>query len=360
MRTPRNSFRKQLKRNIPWTPLLQESSSKKKKRDWISAISITLMVHMLLIFFLPKVWKPTNIALTEKSPLELEFELKSSDQYVETNPAVEVEEPPRTPYFASRAQLAAQLDPTSAKKEMVEPAIDGEAPLSQKIVQTPKDIFEEKEFTEPEPMVIPQDSSDENMLAKEMTALPAVFEEKEVSDATSGIALAKEKQDLTNLIQKDFQPPIEKPVGDTENNFKERRPQPRPRPRVEHASIPAPLRKSYGSTSRLGQTAISARFSEYGAYLDRLFESIYYQWRLLLTNYKFLAEDYGSVVEVRFTLNKDGNIRDVKVVQATGSSIAAFICKDSICSLEPFDGWTEQMVKTLGEEQELGIVFHFR
>lgn len=313
MRIPRHSFRKNQKSQpSSWSSLLKEETQKKKKRNWPIVLLLTLATHSLLIFFLPKLWKPiASSLLTKNSPLELEYEVvHRDDQYVEANPQVAIQEPTRTPYFASRSQLAAQADPLPLKKDN-EPTLDGEEPLSQKIVQA---SLEEIPSTD-------------------------IFEEQSAPKITEGLAAQKQPEP-------------------TEVNAP--RPKPRPRPRVEQSTIPGPLRKTYGGTSRLGQTAISTRFTEYGAYLDRLFESIYYQWNLLLANYKFLAEDYNTLVEVRFTLNKEGHVNNITVAQTTASELATLICKDSICSLAPFENWTDEMIKSLGEKQELGIVFHFR
>lgn len=368
MRRPRHSFRKNRLSSKPilgkgieettedsrkksykisWSPLLKETQ-KKKKRDWINALLLTLAAHLLLIFFLPKLWKPiTFSSLAKDSPLELEYAINNrDDRYVEVNPEVAVEEPPRTPYFASRSQVAAQADPHLVKKDN-EPTLDGEEPLSQKIVEASIEKMPTPlESTTPDQSSSPSD----NELSETTLPLPNIFEEKAIPQITEGLIAQKKPEPTEKLVA----------AHTVEVSDVKTRPKPRPRPRVEQPTIPGPLRKTYGGASRLGQTAISARFSEYGAYLDRLFESIYYQWKLLLTNYKFLAEDYNTVVEVLFTLDKEGHINNIKVVRTNASDLATFICKDSICSLAPFDTWTDQMVKTLGEEQELGIVFHFR
>ena len=137
-------------------------------------------------------------------------------------------------------------------------------------------------------------------------------------------------------------------------------PAPLPRPRLEIPRPPAPLRESLGGVSRLGVVAIEAKFTEFGAYQQRMMEAISAQWNLLAGRYHFTSRDLGTRVEVVFSLDKDGVLKDFKIEGSSASRAATLLCQDAVISRAPFGPWTEAMVRMLGDETPVRIRFFYQ
>jgi hypothetical protein len=110
----------------------------------------------------------------------------------------------------------------------------------------------------------------------------------------------------------------------------------------------------------LGMIAIEAKFSEFGDYLQRMYEAIGYQWLLLANQTRRGAAQISSRVVLEFIIYSEGGIENLRVVHSTAGQAATVICKDAIQSRSPFGRWTEEMVRTLGEEQTIRVTFIYQ
>lgn len=137
-------------------------------------------------------------------------------------------------------------------------------------------------------------------------------------------------------------------------------PAPRQRPRLSMKIPAGPLMDNNRAASQTGLVAVDSRFSEFGAYQQRMIEAISRQWNLLGRKYDLSAE-VGSHVFIEFSLNTEGELVDFRVSGSSASNIGTGLCEQSILSTAPYGAWTQEMVNTLGQQpQQVRINFMYR
>ena len=138
-------------------------------------------------------------------------------------------------------------------------------------------------------------------------------------------------------------------------------PLPLPRPKLNKNLLPTVIRKSKGEPLKSGSLSIEAddRFKEFVAYHRAMSEIIIKQWYQLASSVEISAEDRGTKIKITFTLEADGKIKDLKVVDSNVRTIAGLICKDAIQSPAPFRHWSPEMIEELEEAVTLQITFHY-
>ena len=124
-------------------------------------------------------------------------------------------------------------------------------------------------------------------------------------------------------------------------------PAPRQRPRLSMKIPAGPLMDNNRAASQTGLVAVDSRFSEFGAYQQRMIEAISRQWNLLGRKYDLSAE-MGSHVFIEFSLNTEGELVNFRVSGSSASNIGTGLCEQSILSTAPYGVWTQEMVNTLG------------
>lgn len=302
--------------------LLDERSFKKKSWIIIFLICIiTIVIHgvFILIFYLGL---NNNLLLksvpsAKKTELIYELAYKEPDynkdqqiNYVATNSNLLPEIPPEnTNNFGAQSQQAAQETLADKLKKDDLPTIQGDDEIFSQIA---KGYNEQQEGISGEPDLTPVKDS---LIA---------IEEKE-----------------------------EKEVG------LKTRPKPKPRPRIKKL-LDGPLNKHEGNIAKMGPVAMDARFSQFGAYLEKMFEAIIYQNRILFSDYSPTAADWNSEIILSYSLDEEGNVNNLIVEFATASNLAVILCKDAILSQAPFGPWTEEMKMVLGKEQTIKYALNIK
>lgn len=137
-------------------------------------------------------------------------------------------------------------------------------------------------------------------------------------------------------------------------------PVPKPRPRLSMKIPAGPLADNPNAASKAGVVAAESRFSEFGAYQQRMIEAISRQWNLLGSRYD-LSSAIGSQVAIEFSLNTEGELVDCKIVFSTSTNTGTGLCEQAILSTAPYGVWTQEMVNTLGAQpQQVKIKFWYR
>lgn len=290
-----------------------------KERSWVIVILICVIVvviHGLFIFILYLGWNG-NLSLdavSQQKKAELFYELAYNEsqieRYVETNSTLVPEDSPeKTNNFGAQSQQAAQEMLADSWKKDNAPTIDGEDEIFSKIVEG---------FEDPE---------------EGIAGVPDLIREEEV------IVVLEEKEESVVGLKV--------------------RPKPRPRPRIKKLLVGA-LNKHDGGAEKMGPVAVDARFSQFGTYLEKMFEAIRYQGMILFSDYSPTAADLNCDVLLSYSLDENGNVSNLKVEFATASNLAIILCKDSILSQAPFGAWTEEMKMVLGKEQKINFGFRMR
>lgn len=384
-------------KNIPSS--VQNEFEREESRKWkpiFLALLGSFFSHVLLYLFIPETlmimasdptpqtWQEFDIILAEEEP-------EIMKQYVPINREDVSNEPDETDYFASKDAQAANEELRDDLNEDT-PFIDGESEEFNNLVQGQPNL------APPSPSVPPLQANQnesrpqqnpsipqirinrprgEDELNQQRPRAPLAFEdEQEDFDSPRSFPeiaeLSKDEEaqeiveseeeveeDATQLDQGIFQDqrpltPPEKAVPDL--NFEER-PARLPQPRVRYANT-GPLKKNMSGVSRIAQMAnYSAEFSEFGEYLDRMFETIEIEWHNLLSVQR-MAER-RSRVSIAFYLDAEGEITDWEIVDATSSLQAQVVCAAAVNNRAPFGDWTEEMVNTLKDPERVIVNFLF-
>jgi hypothetical protein len=122
---------------------------------------------------------------------------------------------------------------------------------------------------------------------------------------------------------------------------------------------PAILAERLAGTSNIGPTAVDARWSNYGAYLQRMIEAVQIQWEKLLVESKVYPSS-GSTVTVKFIMDSAGKIARIINVDSTANDSASRACMSAITDRAPYGDWTDDMKAVLGEQQEMTFTFYYQ
>ena len=137
------------------------------------------------------------------------------------------------------------------------------------------------------------------------------------------------------------------------------RPRPRPSGVKTQQVRPKILAERLAGTANIGPTSVDARWSPYGAYLQKMIEAVQIQWERLLTESKIYPTS-GSTVTVKFVMDSKGLIARVVNVDSTASDSASRACMSAITDRAPYGDWTEDMKAVLGDRQEITLTFYYQ
>lgn len=104
---------------------------------------------------------------------------------------------------------------------------------------------------------------------------------------------------------------------------------------------------------------VDARWSNYARYLKQMTDAIQMEWEQLLTRNRSYP-DPGTSVTVKFTLNREGEIARIALVTGDAGDEAMRACVSAITNRAPYGKWTDDMVKVLGEGQQMTFRFYYR
>ncbi len=345
----------------------------------------TVILHLLLLL-LP--FPDTAYPDPDPSARDVEFVFADMQEeetwrFVETNPDVPTNEPDQTDHIAARDQQAAQPDPASNRSPDNIPELEGEEPDSPKIV--------DGDLADPEPAPPPgvhmpgepSEPSEASEAIERFDATPLEpgapppapdFLEEEPRDG-EGLGSWLEPDSGEEVVEEASQ---EDPVNLTLNPLTglPREPQPdspevqpgqpaepgepRPRPRVRSQVAPGPLMERPGGVTRAGAIAIDANFSEYGDYLQRMFDAVALKWNQLNQSARRSYSEVNSRVVVEFEITREGEIRNLQVVHTSADRLRTLFCEDAIKSRAPYGAWTKEMVDVLGDVQAVRFTFLYR
>lgn len=278
--------------------------------------------------------------LNEDTPF-IDGESEEFNNLVQGQPVAVPPSPPVPPAQASETEPRQQQNPSLPQIRINRPLGDDE--LTRERARAPV-ALEEEALEEEGPLSVPEIPED---VPEDEEALEVVDTEDEAEEDKSRLddGVVQEQRPLT--------PPEEAAPEPNPDDQSARLPQ----PRVKIANT-GPLKKHMAGVSRLGQMAdYSAEFSQFGAYLERMFETIEIEWHNLLRQQR-LAES-RSRVSIAFFLNEYGEVVDWEIVAATSSLQAQVICAAAINNRAPFGDWSDEMRSTLKDPERIIVNFLF-
>ena len=122
---------------------------------------------------------------------------------------------------------------------------------------------------------------------------------------------------------------------------------------------PAILSENKFGTKNVGLTGIDAKWSNYGAYLQRMIDTVQIQWERLILQMSAMPAG-GSTVTVKFVMNDEGRITNIANVESTANDTASRACVSAITDRAPYGPWTDDMKAVLGSQQEMTFTFYYQ
>jgi hypothetical protein len=348
-----------------------------ESRSTAIGIAGVLLIHIFLLLVSPHVLrmdhggvavrphspgKEYNIELTPESFAKPVEKQPDPFKFVETNPEAPENTPDKTTNFAARNQQAAQEKPdpdgtndraaTEGKKdfesnqivsgrlsnpierlEAVAPPVD--VPAAETPVAPPK--------AEQNPLSGTGKFEGENTDGLGSNIAKRLDRAQPVPERVEGAPDAKDFSGATAL-----QPAIDP-----------RRPRPRPQIVQQQQVRPAILADNKFGTKNVGLTGIDARWSNYGAYLQRMVDTVQIQWERLILSMSAMPAG-GSTVTVKFVMNDEGRITNIAHVDTTANETASRACVSAITDRSPYGPWTDDMKAVLGTQQEMTFTFYYQ
>jgi hypothetical protein len=282
-------------------------------------------------------------------------------KFVETNPDAPENIPDKTNNFGAQNQQVAQEKPTPDGKSD-RPATEGKKDFeSTQIVSG--SLTQPREQAPPAPPAVEQPVAETPKAAAKAEKNPLAGEEKFQGENPDGFAgsLAKRVPNMTNVPERqegtkttqDVEGPATVPAIDP------RRPRPRPMIVRQQQVRPAILSENKLGTTNIGPTAIDARWSNYGAYLQRMIDTVQIQWERIIIEQRANAVG-GSQVSVKFIMDSEGKIAKILKVDSTANETASRACISAITDRAPYGPWTDDMRAVLGDQQEMTFTFYYQ
>ena len=345
------------------------------------AMAVTLFLHLMLFWMIPWEIKRSLIAdhtLSRDREVEYVYEdalpEPQEQRFVETNPDVPTNEPDETANISNRDQQAGQKEESDAGPDDM-PFIDGEELESSKIIdgtysdaQPFPEALAQQESVEqqqspsipylppPQPMA-PDFIEQDTVLSEEGIASMADAPNKGEADVEDPLRASDIPLTVTS-VEQFLKPNVEPPSP--EQTLAAQPQQPRPRPRVASSVLPGPIMQSSGRAPVMDNIAVSAKFTDFGDYLARMFDAIGSQFQILAFQSQVARAEVNSMVLVKFKLTREGEIKNLVIAFTTASRVATLVAQDSIQSRAPFGPWTEEMVAILSVEEPFSITFYYR
>ena len=284
------------------------------------------------------------------------------NKFVETNPDAPENIPDKTTNFAAQNQQVAQEKPTvDGKSDM--PALAGKKDFENTQIVSGQ-LVKPVELMEavPPPDVTPP--SEKTVQAPKLEQNPLTGTEKKEGESKDGFAsnvskITENTRAIPTRIEGVKNVPLLPDAFAAQPAIDPQRPRPRPTVVKTQQVRPAILAERLAGTANIGPTAVDARWSSYGAYLQRMIESVQIQWEKLLTESKVYPTS-GSTVTVKFVMDSEGKISRIVNLDSTASDAASRACVSAITDRAPYGTWTDDMKAVLGEQQEMTFTFYYQ
>jgi len=395
-----------------------------RQRAWSVSVGLaaTVIFHLVAMMLIP--WDEIAVIEKAEplinEPLEVEFVPPPPPlpEFVEANPMAPEQKPEDSEKISFQDQVAAQEEPDETS-EADAPRVDGELLESDKIVAgditaetgppAPESLSEPSPPTPPSPaqeQSNPAETPPQEAQAQEQSPAETREPAEETTEATESqfveaeTSEAQPAMDDVKAIEVEEEPveeegflaavdtgeadvqleETEEQVAQPETGNQDRvevymeevvvsqneaqqsnQPRPQARPRLNFVrTTSGPLKNNPRSTNRMGAVAVDANFDKFGAYLQRMVESIDLQWQLLARQSATIMSEMGSRVVIRYDINQQGEVVNLEVLFSSASRSGTVMCLNAIESRAPFGVWTEQMVRTLGKSQTITFTFYYR
>jgi len=308
-----------------------------------------------LKFLLPRALSPEEKAKLLK-PREPEIEREVRLTFVDVDPRQAVEEPPPDAKFIStHSTRAANPEP---KRDTNDPNIEGKQKLMPKIIEADQPrLAAAPKPEEPAPPPKPQPPD-----PKPAPQPPQPVAQPKPPEELRPFTKPAEKPQLAELKPapqpvpapgdlKSFKPRPEPKLAEARSggpqDLQPAAPVPREKPRLlsqvrpteQGLTIAGQRMIQEGGVRRIGEVALDARGSLFGAYDAALIASIQQSWYQAIGD---KATPKGKAI-IRFKLHPDGRVSDLKVEFSDVGEFFDYFCQRGILAPAPFPKWPADM-----------------
>jgi len=100
------------------------------------------------------------------------------------------------------------------------------------------------------------------------------------------------------------------------------------------------------------------KLTGFGEYDARFYEAVCQRWFDLLDSQSF-AQDRTGKVTLRFHLNYDGSISDMRFAENTVGDLLGYVCEKAVTDAEPFERFPSDMRLKLGNYADVQFTFYY-
>jgi outer membrane biosynthesis protein TonB len=173
-------------------------------------------------------------------------------------------------------------------------------------------------------------------------------------------------QPATPAPQQKLQPAIrpgDLTLGKSENSQQPEQPRPRTVKQAlaqQSHQLPGQQMKQDGGMHRQAlMSSLDVKATPFGAYDAAFIAAVTQRWYDLLDSRQF-AMDRSGKVTLRFHLNYDGSIADMKVLDNTVGDVLGYVCQKAVTDPAPFSPWPSEMRRLIGENyREITFTFYY-
>jgi hypothetical protein len=106
-------------------------------------------------------------------------------------------------------------------------------------------------------------------------------------------------------------------------------------------------------------SSLDVKATPFGAYDAAFIAAVTQRWYDLLDSRQFAMDRSGKVM-LRFHLNYDGSIVDMKVLENTVGDVLGYVCQKAVTDPAPFAPWPGEMRRMIGENyREITFTFYY-
>jgi hypothetical protein len=334
----------------------------------------TILVHLLLFLVVPHLLRfdppPPGARPSPATEFNISIDPETfakreptppPNKFVETNPDAPENEPDKTNNFAARSQQVAQEKPTPNGRND-RPALEGKKDFESNAIVSGQ-LSKPVEISEPVP-ALETPPNEKPITPPKLEQNPLAGFDKQEGENLSAFGtnvgkVADEKTPAAEKMEGQKNVPLFPDATSVTPQIDPQRPRPRPTIVQQQQVRPAIFAENKLGTSNIGPIAVDARWSNYGAYLQRMIETVQLQWERILSESKIYPTS-GSSVQVKFIMNSEGAITRIVNVESTATDAASRACMSAITDRSPYGKWTDDMTAVLGEQQEMTFKFFYQ
>jgi len=143
------------------------------------------------------------------------------------------------------------------------------------------------------------------------------------------------------------------------------RPQEQPRPRTiqqalaqQASRLPGMQMRQAGGVRNRAAPSLDVKVTGFAEYDQRFIEAVSQHWYDLLDSQQFALDRTGKVT-LRFHLNYDGSITEMKIAENTVGDLLGYVCQKAVTDAEPFERFPSDMRRKLGDYADVQFTFYY-